>query len=318
MKGDSCAFQTIGVNDHNDFYCLKTNEVINSDVRLYSRFKFGDVEAIEYLSSNLANFFIGQLYVENELRSIFEKSKLNGEYIYVQSPGIRNVASASYYLMTSVAKKVNVWLACNKLPTMIQKPVVRLASGIANYAELSEENRKKRIKTTVSLLPLSDYSSHPINVIFIDDVEITGCTRERARKESLRGGALSFNSLFIYSLDPNLAKLDASLESSMNQYEVKGELDETICEIVSHRDYQPVQRMLRLLLHPRNRVTWREFSKTKIPDTSLLRIYVSALSNDYHLITQSGEEEGLYAPSLAILGEVLEGKGLICSSSVYS
>jgi hypothetical protein len=104
----------------------------------------------------------------------------------------------------------------------------------------------------------------------------------------------------------------------MNQFDVRGGLDEIVSEIVSNRDYQPVQRMLRLLLHPRNRGGWSEFARTNISEQSLLRIYVAALSNDYHLITQVGESKGLYAPSLAILGDLLEVKGLISSSHVYS
>jgi hypothetical protein len=104
----------------------------------------------------------------------------------------------------------------------------------------------------------------------------------------------------------------------MNQFAVVGGLDEIVSEIVSHRDYQPVQRMLRLLLHPRNRVDWDEFASTNISENSLLRIYVAALSNDYHLITQPGESVGLYAPSLSILANVLEKKGLISRSCAYS
>lgn len=318
MKENCYSFQTIGLDQSGDFCCLKSRKKINNDIKKYSKFKFGDVASIEYFSSKLTDIFIRELYNGSVLRALFEQSKREGSYVYLQSPGIRNVASSSYYLMTSVAEKVNAWAACNMLPTMIKKPIVRLSSGIANYAELSEEKRKNRVKSTVSLLPVSDYSDYPINVIFIDDVEITGCTKNRARAEILKGGALSFNSFFIYQTCPTLARLDASVEHMMNQFEVKGVLDHHVISILSHKDYQPVQRMLRLLLHPSNRSEWSNFAENMVPDHSLKRIYFSALSNDYHLMKKAGKHESLYSDSLVILGEVLKKKDLIASSLVYS
>ena len=309
MSGNSAAVKTIGVSNGGGFFCISRNQPIDNEMVTYSRFKFGDITAIELLSSTTARFFIEQLIAGGSLIDLFDKAKKRGEYVYLQSPGIRNVASSSNYLMASVASKVNVWLANNGYPTMIKKPIIRLASGIPNYAELSAETRNRRVKTTVSLLPISDYATYPIHVIFIDDVEVTGCTRERAEYASINGGALSFYSIFAYRVEAALAKGNAAIENMMNQCAVKGGLDDVVVEILAHPDYQPVQRMLRLLLHSRNRNDWPEFARSKIPSKNLLRLYLAALSNDYHAILAEGEL--IYAPSLDILRGVLNEKGLI-------
>jgi len=309
MSGNSSAVKTIGVSNRRGFFCVDTNQSIDSEIKEYSRFKFGDINAIKSLSFATARFFIEELESGRCLREIFEKAKKEGEYVYLQSPGIRNVASSSNYLMVSVASIVNVWLVNNGYPSMIKKPIIRLASGITNYSEMSAEIRNRRVKTTVSLLPTSDYSAHPINVIFIDDVEVTGCTRKRSESSSIQGGALSFYSVFAYRVETELANKDASIENLMNQFAVKGHLDDEVSQILKHRDYQPVQRMLRLLLHPRNRDDWADFVRTKIPDEISLRLYLAAYSNDYHSIRIDGDL--LYAPSLYILRNVMEGRGLV-------
>lgn len=314
MCEKSNALKTIGLNDRGGFYCFKTKQAIDREIEEYSRFKFGDVDAIHSLSSAAAGFFIKQLEVGDGLRKVFDKAKNDGEFVYLQAPGIRNLASSSNYLMAEVASKVNVWLALNGYPTMIKKPVVRLASGIPNYAELSSETRRKRVKTTVSLMPTSDYAAYPINVIFIDDVEVTGCTRERAELNSLSGGAASFNAIFAYRVENTYAKQDASIENKMNHYFIKGNLDDAVSRILSHPDYQPVQRMLRLLLNSKNREAWSDFARVEIPDRNLLRIYSAALSNDYHSISSEGEF--LYAASLNILSGVLKEKELIDASGM--
>ena len=309
MANNNSASKKIGLNDSGQFCCLKTMQTMDGDLEEYSRFKFGDVAAIESLSGAVSRYFIQKLNPGGELREVFDRVKKDSEFIYIQAPGVRNVASSSNYLMAKVADNVNLWLAHNGYPTMIKKPVVRLASGVSNYAELSAQTRKNREKTTVSLLPISDYSAHPINVIFIDDVRVTGCTSKRAELHSLRGGAVSFNSIFAYEVDDVIANHDASIEHRLNQYSIKGGLDVNVSQILAHTNYQPVQRMLRLLLNSANRKQWAYFARFKIPEQILLRIYCSALSNDYHSISTNGNL--MYAESLSILYDVLREKSLI-------
>ncbi|MDB4547077.1 phosphoribosyltransferase family protein [Akkermansiaceae bacterium] len=255
----------IALDSRSNFVCAETGEIVNSLIEEYSRFKFGDVSAIRSLSSATAEMFIEVLEEGGEIRAVFERAKNRGEFLYMQSPGIRNVASSSNHLMIEVASKVNVWLAQNGLPTVIKKTVGRLASGIANYAELSLEDRKSRLKTTVSLLPESDYSAWPINVIFIDDAEVTGCTQERAKAACLNSGALSFSPFFLLRVEQSHAQKDAAIENLMNQCSVNGSLDNSVAAVLAHPDYRPVQRMLRLLLNKQNRKQLFDFAMFKVP-----------------------------------------------------
>ena len=299
----------IALDSRSDFVCAETGEIVNSFIEEYSRFKFGDVSAIRSLSSATAEMVIKVLEGGGEIRTIFERAKNRAEFLYMQSPGIRNVASSSNHLMIEVTSKVNVWLAQNGLPTVIKKTIGRLASGIANYAELSLEDRKSRLKTTVSLLPESDYSAWPINVIFIDDAVVTGCTQERAKAACLDSGALSFNSFFILRVEQGHAQKDAAIENLMNQRSINGTLDNSVAAVLAHPDYQPVQRMLRLLLNKQNRKQLFDFAMFKVPSQNLIRVYLAALSNDYLNISSGGTR--LYSESVKIVTAVLKERGLI-------
>lgn len=304
----------IALDNRSNFVCAETGDIVNSFIGEYSRFKFGDVSAISSLSSATAEMIIKVLEEGGEIRAVFERAKNRGEFLYMQSPGIRNVASSSNHLMIEVASKVNVWLARNGLPTVIKKTIGRLASGIPNYAELSLEDRKSRLKTTVSLMPGSDYSTWPINVIFIDDAEVTGCTLDRARAACLNSGALSFNPFFLLRVEQSHAQKDAAIENLMNHRFINGSLDDSVAAVLAHPNYQPVQRMLRLLLNKQNRKELFDFAMFKVPGQNLIRVYLAALSNDYLNITSGGTS--LYSKSLEIVTAVLKEKGLIDESGV--
>jgi adenine/guanine phosphoribosyltransferase-like PRPP-binding protein len=305
------------LDEKGQFTCEQTGDNLTGEIARYSRFKFGDVDEIQYFGKQLADKLVGELEKGGQLTSLFERVRSQGEYIYLQAPGYRNVVSASNYLLREVAARVNVWLSLRGLPTMIVKPLTRLASGRSNYAELSAGERTSRKKTTQSLLPAQDYRDYPIHVIFLDDVEVTGATADRARKQCRKAGAMSFQSVFAFQIQPELAENQAGIEHSMNQFAVSGKLDQVVAGILAHPDYQPVQRMLRMLLHPDNRIDFGEFGRDQIPNHSLLRVYSAAMANDYLWINPDGDRSdkepklGEYGPSLMILRELMIQKGLL-------
>jgi predicted amidophosphoribosyltransferase len=302
----------IGETPQGKFYCAETDVDLNETIQTYSRFKFGDVEAIHYLSDKLARVIIQSIKTNTSLRLVFERAKERKEYINLVAPGIRNVVSASNFLMREVGLRANSWLSNQGLPTMSIRTLGRLGSGRDNYADLSAEERLKREKHTQTIIPRSEYEEFPTHVIFLDDVEVSGQTEKRAKYNTLSAGALSFHSVFVFQIDPILAMQDASIESRMNQFSVKGGLDETVASILSHPDYQPVQRMLRLLLHPRNTRNLRRFVEENLSDLILKRIYMGAMSNDYLWIaSDASDAPGKYSPSLEILRLVLLQRGLL-------
>ena len=311
LKGTT-SFLKIACGPAGEFVEVGSGRGLADELRSYSRMKFGDVEAIQWSAGKLAGKVIEELKGGGSLREMFEVAGAAGEHVYLTAPGVRNVISASNRLMRQTALRVNAYLALEGLPTMICKPLTRLGSGRANYAQLSAEGRKGRHKTTKSIVPRSDFEEHGIHVVFLDDVEVTGATVERAKTRSLEAGARSFHSLFALQVDPDVAAKDPGIEHRMNQFEVVGGLDDVLLRILSHDDYQPVQRMLRLLLHPKNRPQLSDFVAA-VKNPILLRLYTCALSNDYLSIRtdQDPNHSPLYADSVHILRMVLHNSGFV-------
>jgi hypothetical protein len=297
------------------FECAERGLDMGHLLALYSRFKFGDILATRQLVGTLTEVMISALEPGGSLRPTFERAARHGEFISLTAPGVRNVISASNHLAREVGLRVNAWLSLQGLPTMVIRTLGRLSSGRANYAELSVQQRSAREKTTQTIIPRSEYQTFPSHVIFVDDVEVSGQTSQRARQKSLKAGALSFHAAFVFKVDPAQAQADAGIEHRMNQYVITGRLDAALAAVLSHPDYQPVQRMLRLLLHPDNAADLPAFLQAHVHDDSLQRIYLGAMSNDYLWIhADAAGQQGIYAPSLKLMGEEMRHRGLLDAS----
>ena len=267
----------------------------------YSRFKFGDRAEINWFSAQLFNVLRVELETEtSSLFKFFTELEDRDEYIYFTSPGIRNVPSASNLLLQQSGRLLNSFLALRGWKTGIVKTMTRLSSGRANYAELSAKDRNARGKTTKTLIPISDYKDHAIHVFFFDDVIASGSTVERAERASLEGGALSFTAISLFELTPEAAR-NPQIEHDLNSYAINGILDETVASCLRSDGYVPVQRMLRLVLHPTNRYALIDFVKTYLSQAVVLKLCHYALANDYLSINAQPDGVGLYHGSLVKL-----------------
>ena len=142
-----------------------------------------------------------------------------------------------------------------------------------------------------------------VHVIFGDDVLVTGSTADKVLYESMRSGAKSFHAIYPVAIDPRVALVDASVEDRLNSVAVKQQLDDTVAELLSARDYQPILRTLRLLFGEGNRESLAAFLP-KVPAPTWLRLYKSALGNEFLSQPQC-------APSLVLLREYLTNGGLL-------
>lgn len=302
----------IALGADGSFVAAETGEDLAAEVGYYSRFKFGDVGAIQAIGRKVATQMIAELEAGGSLRAVFERASERGEFMSLTAPGVRNVVSASNFLAREVGLRVNAWLAQHGLPTLVIRTLGRLSSGRDNYAELSSKQRAKREKTSQTIMPRSEYEDFPSHVVFLDDVEVSGATASRAKEGSLSAGALSFHQIFAMRVDPQLAQLDAGIEHRMNHFAIGFGLDGRLKAILQHPDYQPVQRMLRLLLNPENHTQLVEFLSTGIDDAVLLRLYLGAMANDYLWIrSKASRAKGMYGPSLESLRKLLITRGIL-------
>jgi hypothetical protein len=283
---------------------METGENLNWLGKKYSLMKFGSVNEIQEFAGIIADKFIQDLSEEGSaLNEFFNNVKNRAEYVMLVAPGFRNVESSSNYLFEEVVSQINIELALRDLPTVILAKLSRLESNTANYATLSEEERKSRPDSTKTLLPGPELYRHPIHLIFADDIRITGATADRVKESATENGALSYSSIYALSIDPVLAAIDPSVEDYLNKFAVTDRLDEAVEYILNQDGFRPVQRLIRLILGPSNREGLGRFLEN-IRDESLIRLYVGSLCNDYM-------KSDKYKQSIEIIQTVMRAKGLV-------
>ena len=294
------------IDESDNFRSMENGEDLNEIAERYSRMKFGDVEEIRFFGKELAQKIITRIKTDLSFAEMFRSAKEKGEYIYAIAPGSRNVQSSSNYLLEDVIERVNAYLTMEGLPTIIIKNVTRLGSTNVNYAELSAEERAGiESRTTEPLIPVAELQEFPIHVLFIDDIEITGTTLEKTRRECTQAGALSFHSIFGMKINPVVAHERPEIEDLCNKVVIKGDLNEDVLRIINHEDFRPVQRLIRIVLDPEKTGELRDFLKST-EEKGLIKLYRSALSNDYLWI-----RDGFYRASLEILIEEMKDRSLI-------
>lgn len=300
----------VTVDSNGNIIDMATGNNINHIGKRYSLMKFGSQKDIEIIGKEIANIFISRLQNDNsELLTFFTNVKKNHEHIMLFSPGSRNVESSQNFILEIAIKQINIWLALNNLPTIILTKLSRLGSNTANYAQLTAEERMTRPSKTTTKLPNKVFFQDPIHIIFGDDVRITGVTADRVEKNCLTNGALSFSSIYYFVVDPAIVTQKPDIENFLNTFEINGSLDDNIIYILNQPKFQPVQRLIRLILSKENRKKLRNFLLNKIDKEPLKKIYSAALGNDYL-------NDERYAESVMIIKKVMEKKKLINSQGL--
>lgn len=289
------------------FHDMSTGADASMLTGIYSRAKYGSVNDIHYLAQELISYLCCELDKPNsQWSTLFRNAKECGENVAMMTTGWRNVPSTANVLYEIVVEEVNVKLAHMALPTIINVKLPRVAPPCEDYATLSTEARERVNMTQDHVIPAENfYRWSGVHVIFGDDVLVTGSTADKVLFESLRNGAKSFRAIYPVAIDPRFTLSDASVEDRLNSVVVGKRLDETLSDLLSAPNYQPILRTLRLLFGESNRETLEDFLP-KVPTPTWLRLYKSALGNEF-----LGQPQ--CAPSLLILKAYLNKLGLVNS-----
>ncbi len=291
---------TLSVNKDGDYIDLYTGENMNIIAKKYSLMKFGSVAEINEASDEIYRQFVKNI---EEYLPFLEEVKKKGEYIAIAAPGYRNVESASNAIIDKAIKRINIVLSMRELPTIIVVKLPRLESNKANYATLSSDERHSLPPSTDQIMPGREFFQFPIHFIFGDDIKITGATANGAKKATEHFGGKSFSEMYWVALDPMLTSKYPGIEDKINQAHIKDELNEDIKYILDQNDFQPVQRLIRLILNEKNRPRLASFLE-KVPDSSLSKLFISAHNNDY-------PKNILYSESVSILNGEMKVRGLM-------
>ncbi len=277
---------------------------------IYSRAKYGGVHDIRYLARQLIDYLCGELdRPDSQWSYLFQNAKACGDNVVMMTTGWRNVPSTANVLYELVVEEVNVKLAHMALPTIINVKLPRIAPPCEDYASLSTEERERVNLVQDHVIPAENfYRWSGVHVIFGDDVLVTGSTADKVLYESMRNGAKSFRAIYPVAIDPRVALGDASVEDRLNSVVIEQRLDDTVAELLSARDYQPILRTLRLLFGEGSRESLAAFLP-KVPALTWLRLYKAALGNEF-----LGQPQ--CAPSLALLREYLTNVGLLSTNGM--
>lgn len=304
------AVNYISLDNNDSFYDLKSNTPIDNLLKTYSKAKYGSIEDIRLLAGIvISNLSQALDCPDSHWRKMFEEARLDGGNVVMMTTGWRNVPSTANIIYEIVVENVNLKLANLGLPTIINIKLPRLAPACENYASLSSEEREIVNVKQDHVIPAENfYQWSSTHVIFGDDVLVTGATADKVFFESMRNGAKSFQSIYPIAIDPIKAIKDASAEEQLNMSLVKEILDDNIIKFLSHSDFRPILRTLRLVFSEKNTSDFEQYLP-KIPLKNCLKLYISALGSDLL-------EDNRSKASLIVLQEYLKNLNILDESGM--
>jgi hypothetical protein len=291
---------------------MKTTQDATGLARIYSRAKYGSIEDIRFLAGIVITMLSQALDDPgSHWRRLFATAKANGDNVVLMTTGWRNVPSTANVLYDIVVEHINLKLGHMGLPTIINVKLPRIAPPCENYASLTPQERERVNLVQDHVIPDKNfYQWSGVHVIFGDDVLVTGATADKVYFESMRNGAKTFQAIYPVAIDPVVALREAATEERLNMVAVKGGLDDVVAMFLSHADYQPILRTLRLLFSKRNCSALTDFLP-RVPEATWLRLYASALGNDF-----LRQEDCIN--SLVLIKDHLTQAGLLDASGMIS
>lgn len=287
----------ISRNNSGEFIHHDTGESAHEFARNFSLMKHGSLEGVRYLGRHLALAAISDAKFISFLKSAETE-------VYICSPGIYNVPSASNLLLRDVASRLNAYFSYNKLPTLIVKDLTRVGESSLDYATQAVGDRGL-FKSSETLMPKEFEGA---SVIYLDDIYITG-TVLRRNKDRLRVEARVESSYFLVGafMDQDVVvSSNGRIEDDLNKHAVDGSLNGGILEVLSG-EFIPVQKTLKVVLHPDNFEDLILSFPSKFNDERLIEIfrliYTAACANDFW-----NRYDGKFVPALKHIRKILMDK----------
>ncbi|WP_318483074.1 phosphoribosyltransferase family protein [Photobacterium leiognathi] len=291
-------------HDSSGFYHILDREDANDFAQTYSRAKHGSMKDIIALSEMVVSTFISQFYdTQSSIYQLFQGLEIDTDTLVLIVPGSRNIESSSNLIFDIALRKINVFLARNNYPTIINVKLPRLDPPVENYAQLSQEEREEISKVRDHILPGEGfYKNRNVHLFFGDDVLITGATADKVVSSALQQGAKSFHSIYAAVVDPVLVERMPEIENVLNTSCLKGGICQTFIESVCNENLIPVMKTYNILLDPSNYEALTQ-KIAYIPTNVLETLYVYAMNNGY-------SKHSKYKDSLLYVEKYLSLKGV--------
>ncbi len=263
--------------------------------KIFSLFKHGSEQATEALS---ALMFETALQTPSFLKLI-EAAQEENRPVFITSPSIVNVRSASNNLLHSVATRINNWLSITGKKPLIVSELKKTNASNPHYTQMSIAERAQ--KKSIGLIP--SYFNNA-SVVFVDDIYISGTVLRAAKRQLYdEGKAASVYFLLAAKMDGEVVKQsDGSIEHVLNTAFIDGELD-TYKHLLG--DLSVVQKTLRVFFNPKHAAQLSQFIEQFVSDHDLLALYEAASSNDFRNIYPETKD------SIAVALDILQKRNLV-------
>ncbi|WP_217544450.1 phosphoribosyltransferase family protein [Vibrio metschnikovii] len=287
IDGYNKQFNTIAslniAHDSNGFIYMQGKSDANDFAQTYSRAKHGSMKDIIALSEMVVLTFISQFDdTQSSIYQLFQGLDIDTDTLVLIVPGSRNIESSSNLIFDIAIRKINVFLARNNYPTIINVKLPRLDPPVENYAQLSQEEREEISKVRDHILPGEGfYKNRNVHLFFGDDVLITGATADKVVSSALQQGAKSFHSIYVAVVDPVLVERMPEIENVLNTSCLKGGICQTFIESVCNENLIPVMKTYNILLDPSNYESLTQ-KVACIPTNVLETLYIYAMNNGYN------------------------------------
>ena len=304
IAGDAAIAFEIGLDERGNFIDARTGEPNPQVVEQYSRMKYGDLDAVSFFAGHLA----AKAMRTERFLSFNQQAMANERIVYITTPAVFNVPSASNLLLRTTAAHLNIMLTRQELAPVVVAEQTRLSDNPLGYS--SKEVRERRDGTAggrgVTIVPdnFRDQS-----VVFLDDLFSTGYTVYRAEKRLQNVQVADRFYLFAARMDPQaVGASHGQLEDRLNDAFVPGTL-QGIAPILKCGNFVAVKKLVRAVLHPRHTNQLAPFLR-EIPTASILKLYAAAASDGFRQRSQQ-----IYFPSMVVLETLLQERGALDADS---